>query len=60
MITSAGAFIDYFGSIWRRTLNYVRAIPPERVNSAPNEGEFTCGDLVRRLAAAEKMKEMMK
>jgi len=55
MIQSINAFIDYFEGIRRRTLNYIKAIPAERVDWSPREGELTCGDIVRHLAAGEKM-----
>lgn len=55
MIQSVSAFIDYFGSIRRRTLNYARVIPPEQVEWQPRAGEYTCGDILRHLTAAETM-----
>lgn len=53
MIQSVSAFIDYFGSIRRRTLNYARVIPA--LDWQPKAGEYTCGDILRHLAAAETM-----
>src|SRR5262245_60801614 len=55
MIAHVAGFVDYFASIRRRTLTYVRTIPAERLGWSPREGEFTCGELVRHLAAAEQM-----
>lgn len=55
MIQSLNTFIEYFDGIRRRTLNYVRVIPANRVDWSPQKGEFTCGDIVRHLAAAEKL-----
>jgi uncharacterized damage-inducible protein DinB len=33
----------------------VGTVPPERVDWAPRPGEYTCGDIVRHLAACELM-----
>jgi uncharacterized damage-inducible protein DinB len=55
MIMSATAFISYYAGVRRRTVNYCRQIPPEQIDWAPRPGEFTCGDLVRHIAAAEQM-----
>ncbi|HET7079962.1 MAG TPA: DinB family protein [Chloroflexia bacterium] len=55
LISSVAAFIAYFESIRRRTLQFVAQVPPERMDWAPRAGEFTCGDIVRHLAAGEAM-----
>ncbi|NTU83709.1 MAG: DinB family protein [Chloroflexales bacterium] len=55
MITSATAFADYFASVRRRTLTYARAVPPDQLDWAPRESEFSCGDILRHLIAAEAM-----
>ena len=55
MIASVAGFADYFESVRRRTHEFFRAIPPGRVDWAPREGEYTCGDIVRHVAAAEAM-----
>jgi uncharacterized damage-inducible protein DinB len=55
MINNIATFADYFAGIRRRTLNYVRAIPADRLDWAPRDGEYTCGDIVRHLVAAEPM-----
>ena len=55
MITSARAFADYFDGVRRRTVAFFRAIPAERVDWAPKDGEYTCGDIVRHVAACERM-----
>ena len=55
MIQSVNAFIEYFEGVRRRTINFIRAVPPNRIDWSPREGEFSCGDIVRHLAAAEKM-----
>ncbi|MEM7333362.1 MAG: DinB family protein [Chloroflexota bacterium] len=55
MIRNTEQFISYFGSIRRRTLNYARVVPDSHINWAPEEGEFTCADILRHIASAEKM-----
>ena len=55
MISSVQAFINYFASVRRRTLTYVRTIPADQVDWSPKPGELTCGDLVRHVASAERM-----
>ncbi len=55
MIQDVNSFVEYFVSVRRRTMNYVRTIPAEKFEWSPREGELTCGDVVRHLAAAEKM-----
>jgi uncharacterized damage-inducible protein DinB len=55
MITSARAFADYFDGVRRRTGGFFAVIPADRVDWAPQAGEYTCGDIVRHVAAAERM-----
>jgi uncharacterized damage-inducible protein DinB len=55
MIQDIPTFIDYFDGIRRRTLNFIRAVPADRVSWSPKEDELTYGDIVRHLAAAEIM-----
>jgi uncharacterized damage-inducible protein DinB len=55
MIQTIASFISYFESVRRRTLRYIRVIPPEQLEWAPKPGEFTCGDIVRHIGAAEAM-----
>lgn len=55
MLTTPTAFASYFAAIRRRTLNYIKAVPPEKLDWAPRPGEFSCADIVRHLAAAEAM-----
>lgn len=55
MIQDVTAFTNYFDGIRRRTLTFVRAVPADRVGWSPQEGELTCGEIVRHLAAAEIM-----
>jgi uncharacterized damage-inducible protein DinB len=55
MIQSLEAFIRYFDRIRQRTITFFRTIPPEQIDWCPQAGEFTCGDIVRHLAASELM-----
>jgi uncharacterized damage-inducible protein DinB len=55
MLQSVSAFIEYFEGIRRRTQNLMRALPADRFEWSPREGEMTCGDLIRHIAAAEKL-----
>ena len=55
MLNSTSDFIRYFESIRRRTLNYVRVVPTDRLDWAPKGGEFTCADILRHLIASERM-----
>lgn len=55
MIQSVAAFQSYFESIRRRTRNFCAVVPEDKMDWAPQPGEFTCGDIVRHLGAAEQM-----
>jgi uncharacterized damage-inducible protein DinB len=55
MIQSTADFIKYFDSIRRRTMNYIRVVPSDRLGWSPKSGEFTCADIIRQIIAAEKM-----
>jgi uncharacterized damage-inducible protein DinB len=55
MIQSVTRFIDYYDGIRRRTQHFIDAIPADRIDWFPVEGEFTFGELIRHLAAAENM-----
>jgi uncharacterized damage-inducible protein DinB len=55
MITSAAAFADYFEGVRHRTRHFVGAVPADRADWSPRPGEYTCGDIVRHLAACETM-----
>jgi uncharacterized damage-inducible protein DinB len=55
MLHSVDSFITYFEGIRRRTLNYIRTLPSDRLGWSPRAGEFTCGEIVRHLAAAEQL-----
>ena len=55
MIATVAGFTEYFEGVRRRTRHFFEAIPAERVDWAPQAGEYTCGDIVRHLAACEVM-----
>ena len=55
MLHSVKRFIDYFDGIRRRTLHFIDAIPADRIDWSPSDGEFSFGDLLRHLAATEDM-----
>ena len=55
MISSTTDFIRYFEGVRSRTLNYIQVLPLDRLEWSPKPDEFTCGDILRHLAAAESM-----
>ena len=55
MIQSTVDFIKYFEGVRRRTMNYTRVVPPDRLDWSPKEGEFTCADILRHILVTEKM-----
>jgi len=55
MLQNVKSFIDYFDGIRRRTLHFIDAIPADKIDWLPFEGEFSFGDLIRHLAATEDM-----
>jgi uncharacterized damage-inducible protein DinB len=55
MIQSAADFIKYFEGVRRRTMNYIRVVPADRLGWSPKEGEFSCADILRHIIAAERM-----
>ncbi len=55
MIHSIENFIRYSDGIHQRTLNFARAIPPDKIDWSPQEGELSYGDILRHLAAIEKI-----
>ena len=54
MIHSVGDFIRYFEGVRRRTRSVIEQVTPDLLNWRPRPGEFTCGDIVRHLAGAER------
>jgi uncharacterized damage-inducible protein DinB len=55
MITSVASFVDYFEGVRARTRHFIGTVPADRADWAPRAGEYTCGDIVRHLAACEVM-----
>ncbi|HXD99824.1 MAG TPA: DinB family protein [Candidatus Acidoferrum sp.] len=55
MIATVPGFVDYFDGVRRRTRDLFGAIPADRVDWAPRAGEYSCGDIVRHVAATETM-----
>jgi uncharacterized damage-inducible protein DinB len=55
VIASATDFTDYFDGVRRRTVHFFQAIPAGRIDWQPQAGEYTCGDIVRHVAASERM-----
>lgn len=55
MLKDIQGFIGYYDGIRRRTLNYVKTIPADRLAWTPREGEFTLRDIVLHIAVTEKM-----
>jgi uncharacterized damage-inducible protein DinB len=55
MLQSVESYSNYLESIRRRTLNYVRAVPADKMEWSPKAGEFTCGEIIRHIGATEKM-----
>lgn len=55
MLQNVDSFIKYFKSIRRRTLTYIQTIPPDQLGWRPQAGEFSGGELIYHLAAAEQM-----
>jgi uncharacterized damage-inducible protein DinB len=53
-IRDIGEFLNYFDKVHQRTMNVVRAIPPDKVDWRFREGKFTLGDLVRHIATANR------
>jgi uncharacterized damage-inducible protein DinB len=55
MMDSTADFIKYFEGIRRRTLNYIRVVPADKLDWAPQGGEFTCAEVIRHIMASEVM-----
>lgn len=54
MITSVAEFVQYFDGVRRRTLAAVARITEESATYRPRETEWTCGQIVRHIAGAER------
>lgn len=55
MLNNIGEFAEYYANVRRRTMKYVRSIPPNQLEWSPDAGEYACRDIVRHIEAAEKM-----
>ena len=55
MIGSVREFAEYFEGVRRRTRHFCGAVPAETIDWTPKAGEYSCGDIIRHLAAAERM-----
>ncbi len=55
MFENVASFLGYFENVRRRTLKFCSAVPESRIDWAPKPGDFTCGDIVRHIAASEQM-----
>ncbi|MFC1936273.1 DinB family protein [Chloroflexota bacterium] len=55
MIESIQAFLKYSQGIRRRTLAAIEALPPDKIDWAPAEGEFTCGEIIHHIGSIELM-----
>ncbi len=53
-IQAIGEFLAYFENVRGRTLRVAERIPAEQLEWRPSEGVFSCGDLVRHIAATER------
>jgi uncharacterized damage-inducible protein DinB len=53
-ITTIHPFLRYFDNVHERTLRVARLIPPDKINWTYAPGKFTCGDLLRHIAIAER------
>lgn len=52
---SISEFLDYYGRIRHRTMQFAERIPPDRIEwSPPNSGAFSCGDTLRHVAGLER------
>lgn len=55
MISSVTAFAEYWQRIHTRTREMVAAIPEDRLDWRPTEGEFSVAELVRHIASTRRM-----
>lgn len=53
-LTRIEPFLEHLDSVHARTRRVVLCIPPADLEWAPAPGKFSCGDLVRHLAAIER------
>lgn len=53
-VRSVETFLTYFENIRLRTMKVAEKIPPDRLEWSPMVGKFTCGDILRHIAAIER------
>ncbi len=53
-IPAIDTFLDYFENVRGRTLRVAERIPADQLEWRPFEDFFSCGDLVRHIAATER------
>jgi len=53
-IRDPAIFLDYLGSVHKRTRRVIDLIPPNDIEWSPVPGKFSFGDLVRHLAGIER------
>lgn len=53
-IRDRSTFLDYLGSVHKRTRRVLECIPKQDVEWAPAPGKFSFGDIVRHLAGIER------
>ena len=53
-IRDLSTFLDYLGSVHKRTRRVIERIPAQDLEWAPAPGKFTFGDTVRHIAAIER------
>jgi uncharacterized damage-inducible protein DinB len=47
-------FLDYLGSVHKRTRRVIAQVPPKDIDWTPTPGKFSFGDIVRHLAGIER------
>jgi uncharacterized damage-inducible protein DinB len=52
---TVSSFLQYWESVRGRTRRVIERIPPDKLEWSPGPGRFTLGDLVRHLAAIERL-----
>lgn len=55
MISSISSYLRYFAGIRRRTHTFAKALPEDRIDWSPMDGEYTCGDILRHIGAVQWM-----
>lgn len=53
-IRDPAIFLSYFGNVRARTDRVAACIPPGELEWRPRAGSFSCGDLLRHIAATER------